>query len=83
MGNGIGLGEERSSRGRNGSCWSYSWTPLTARPGGQRSAPNHVHNIAAHSTGLPISASTVYTLWQVTGLFSLIAGSSPAAMASG
>ncbi|MFC8273830.1 hypothetical protein ACFUJR_15155 [Streptomyces sp. NPDC057271] len=30
--------------------------------------------IAAHSAGLPISASTVYTLWQVTGLFSLIAG---------
>lgn len=30
--------------------------------------------IAAHSVGLPISASTVYTLWQVTGLFSLIAG---------
>ncbi|MFE2473137.1 hypothetical protein [Streptomyces mirabilis] len=30
--------------------------------------------IAAHSTGLPISASTVYTIWQVTGLFSLIAG---------
>ncbi|MFD7532241.1 hypothetical protein ACFV8E_32380 [Streptomyces sp. NPDC059849] len=30
--------------------------------------------IAAHSAGLPISASTVYTLWQVTGLFSLIGG---------
>ncbi|MEU5403632.1 hypothetical protein ABZ348_30575 [Streptomyces sp. NPDC005963] len=30
--------------------------------------------IAAHSAGLPISASTVYTLWQATGLFSLIAG---------
>ncbi|MGW4985258.1 hypothetical protein [Streptomyces mirabilis] len=30
--------------------------------------------IAAHSAGLPISASTVYTLWQVTGLFSPIAG---------
>ncbi|QKZ18615.1 hypothetical protein [Streptomyces chartreusis] len=30
--------------------------------------------LAAHSVGLPISASTVYTLWQVTGLFSLIAG---------
>ncbi|MER7112224.1 hypothetical protein [Streptomyces sp. NPDC000229] len=30
--------------------------------------------IAAHSAGLPISASTVYTLWQVTGLSSLIAG---------
>ncbi|MET9427918.1 MULTISPECIES: hypothetical protein [unclassified Streptomyces] len=30
--------------------------------------------IAAHSAGLPISASTVYTLWQITGLFSLIAG---------
>ncbi|MFD5728309.1 hypothetical protein ACFWMT_19760 [Streptomyces sp. NPDC058368] len=30
--------------------------------------------IAAHSVGLPISASTVYTLWQITGLFSLIAG---------
>lgn len=30
--------------------------------------------IAAHSAGLPISASTAYTLWQVTGLFALIAG---------
>ncbi|MGK5628550.1 hypothetical protein [Streptomyces sp. URMC 123] len=30
--------------------------------------------IAAHCAGLPISASTVYTLWQVTGLFSLVAG---------
>ena len=30
--------------------------------------------IAAHSAGLPISASTVYTLWQLTGLLSLIAG---------
>lgn len=30
--------------------------------------------IAAHSAGLPISASTVYTLWQLTGLFCLIAG---------
>ncbi|MFC9602456.1 hypothetical protein ACFTTN_03195 [Streptomyces niveus] len=30
--------------------------------------------IAAHSAGLPISASTVYTLWQFTGLFSLVAG---------
>ncbi|WP_236246860.1 hypothetical protein [Streptomyces sp. CC210A] len=30
--------------------------------------------IAAHSAGLPISASTVYTLWQITGLFSLVAG---------
>ncbi|MFD3920219.1 hypothetical protein [Streptomyces sp. NPDC058595] len=30
--------------------------------------------IAAQSTGLPISASTVYTLWQFTGLFTLIAG---------
>ncbi|MFJ9703404.1 hypothetical protein [Streptomyces fradiae] len=30
--------------------------------------------IAAHSADLPISASAVYTLWQVTGLFSLIAG---------
>ncbi|MFF8646505.1 hypothetical protein [Streptomyces sp. NPDC015345] len=28
----------------------------------------------AGPSGLPISASTVYTLWQVTGLFSLIAG---------
>ncbi|MFJ9855289.1 hypothetical protein [Streptomyces sp. NPDC101150] len=30
--------------------------------------------IATHSVGLPISAATVYTLWQFTGLFSLIAG---------
>lgn len=30
--------------------------------------------IAAHSAGLPISASTVYTLWQLTGLFCLITG---------
>lgn len=30
--------------------------------------------IAAHSAGLPISASSVYTLWQLTGLFSLVAG---------
>ncbi|MFE7574686.1 hypothetical protein ACFU5Z_08110 [Streptomyces sp. NPDC057521] len=30
--------------------------------------------IATHSAGLPISASTVYTLWQITGLFSLLAG---------
>ncbi|WP_381805539.1 hypothetical protein [Streptomyces niveus] len=30
--------------------------------------------IAAHSAGLPISAATVYTLWQFTGLFSLGAG---------
>ncbi|MGW5353411.1 hypothetical protein ACWERV_23230 [Streptomyces sp. NPDC004031] len=30
--------------------------------------------IAAHCTGLQISASTVYTLWQVVGLFGLIGG---------
>ncbi|MEU5234029.1 hypothetical protein AB0G82_32845 [Streptomyces anulatus] len=30
--------------------------------------------IAAHSTTLPISASTVYTLWQAVGLFGLIGG---------
>ncbi|WP_445520960.1 hypothetical protein [Streptomyces sp. NEAU-174] len=30
--------------------------------------------IAAHSVGLPISASTVYTLWQAVGLFSLTTG---------
>ncbi|MFF1497404.1 hypothetical protein [Streptomyces sp. NPDC058304] len=30
--------------------------------------------IAAHCASLPISASTVYTLWQLTGLFGLIAG---------
>ncbi|MDP9607780.1 hypothetical protein [Streptomyces demainii] len=30
--------------------------------------------IAAHSHGLPISASTVYTVWQITGLFALTAG---------
>ncbi|MCX4554260.1 hypothetical protein [Streptomyces sp. NBC_01500] len=30
--------------------------------------------IAAHSAGLPISASTVYTVWQFTGLFALITG---------
>ncbi|WP_331733995.1 hypothetical protein OG345_40950 (plasmid) [Streptomyces sp. NBC_01220] len=31
--------------------------------------------IAAHSAALPISASTVYTVWQVVGLFGLIGGS--------
>ncbi|MFB7852808.1 hypothetical protein ACFC34_38145 [Streptomyces sp. NPDC056053] len=30
--------------------------------------------LAAHSAGLPISASTAYTLWQTTGLLSLIGG---------
>ncbi len=30
--------------------------------------------IATHSADLPISASTVYTLWQALGLFSLIGG---------
>jgi hypothetical protein len=30
--------------------------------------------IATHSAGLQISASTVYTLWQLTGLFGLIGG---------
>ncbi|MFJ8755233.1 hypothetical protein ACIREO_38900 [Streptomyces sp. NPDC102441] len=30
--------------------------------------------IAAHSGSLPISASTVYTLWQVVGLFGLVGG---------
>ncbi|MGI5532516.1 hypothetical protein ACQEVX_35645 [Streptomyces syringium] len=30
--------------------------------------------IAAHSASLPISASTVYTVWQVVGLFGLIGG---------
>ncbi|MEV7683225.1 hypothetical protein AB0O64_32490 [Streptomyces sp. NPDC088341] len=30
--------------------------------------------IAAHSASLPISASTVYTVWQVVGLFGLVAG---------
>ncbi|MCD9146062.1 hypothetical protein [Streptomyces albireticuli] len=30
--------------------------------------------IAAHSASLPISASTVYTVWQVTGLFGLLGG---------
>ncbi|MEU5824886.1 hypothetical protein [Streptomyces sp. NPDC047803] len=30
--------------------------------------------IAAHSAGLPVTASTVYTLWQAAGLFSLLAG---------
>lgn len=30
--------------------------------------------IAAHSAGLPISASTVYTLWQIVGLFGLAGG---------
>ncbi|MCX4451665.1 hypothetical protein [Streptomyces sp. NBC_01789] len=30
--------------------------------------------IAAHTAGLPITASTVYTLWQITGLFSLLVG---------
>ncbi|MCX4524002.1 hypothetical protein OHA69_41160 [Streptomyces anulatus] len=30
--------------------------------------------IAAHSASLPISASTVYTLWQAVGLFGLVGG---------
>ncbi|MGW6463675.1 hypothetical protein [Streptomyces rubiginosohelvolus] len=30
--------------------------------------------IAAHSAALPISASTVYTVWQVVGLFGLVGG---------
>ncbi|MFF4138081.1 hypothetical protein ACFY1B_42905 [Streptomyces mirabilis] len=30
--------------------------------------------IAAHSASLPISASTVYTVWQVVGLFGLVGG---------
>ncbi|MFD8023495.1 hypothetical protein ACFV6G_24105 [Streptomyces lavendulae] len=30
--------------------------------------------IAAHSASLPISASTVYTIWQLVGLFGLIGG---------
>ncbi|MGP3637136.1 hypothetical protein ACTU45_27975 [Streptomyces sp. 24-1644] len=30
--------------------------------------------IAAHSTSLQISASAIYTVWQLTGLFGLIAG---------
>ncbi|GGP84079.1 hypothetical protein ACWDY7_32215 [Streptomyces calvus] len=30
--------------------------------------------IAAHSAALPISASTVYTLWQLVGIFGLVGG---------
>lgn len=30
--------------------------------------------IAAHSAALPISASTIYTVWQVVGLFGLVGG---------
>ncbi|MFH9298839.1 hypothetical protein [Streptomyces sp. NPDC017520] len=30
--------------------------------------------IAAHSATLPISASTVYTVWQAVGLFGLVGG---------
>ncbi|MFF3505399.1 hypothetical protein [Streptomyces sp. NPDC003247] len=30
--------------------------------------------IAAHSAALPISASTVYTVWQIVGLFGLVGG---------
>ncbi|MFE4540664.1 hypothetical protein ACFRKB_37300 [Streptomyces scopuliridis] len=30
--------------------------------------------IAAHSSGLPISASTIYTLWQLVGIFGLVGG---------
>jgi hypothetical protein len=57
---------------------------LTAAPHGQVGTASHgafavvdqpVRTyIATHSTGLQISASTVYTLWQIVGLFGLIGG---------
>ncbi|MFF3327551.1 hypothetical protein [Streptomyces sp. NPDC002889] len=35
---------------------------------------DHVHNIAQHSAGLAVETSTVYTLWQLTGIVALVLG---------
>lgn len=41
---------------------------------GQRSTLNYVHNISGHSQGLPVSATTAYRLWQLTGLITCVLG---------